>query len=136
MKQKTKKIKIFLRSSVYLMLLTGILAGSSLALPPVQRTVLPNQLILLASEDHSLPFVTLQVLINSGSWRDPSGQEGLAYLTAKGLLLGTLKRTVNQVNEELDFIGANLTASSGRDYATLTLRVLKKDLDKGLDLFF
>ena len=136
MKQKTKTIKIFLASSICLMLLTGILAGSSRALPPVKRTVLPNQLILLASEDHSLPFVTLQVLIDSGSWRDPSGQEGLAYLTAKGLLLGTLKRTVNQVNEELDFIGANLTASSGRDYATLTLKVLKKDLDKGLDLFF
>jgi zinc protease len=32
-------------------------------------------------------------------------------------------------------MGASLSSSSGRDYATLTLRVLKKDLDKGLDLF-
>jgi zinc protease len=32
-------------------------------------------------------------------------------------------------------MGASLNSSSSRDYATLSLRVLKKDLDKGLDLF-
>ncbi len=118
-------------------LLCLILSATSLqAMPPVQRMVLSNRLILLTGEDHSLPFVTLQLLIDSGSRRDPAGQEGLAYLTAKGLLLGTSKRTANQINEELDFIGATLNGSSGRDYATVSLRVLKKDLDKGLDLFF
>ena len=105
------------------------------AMPPVQRTVLPNQLVLLVCEEHSLPFVTFQLLIHSGSRKDPPGEEGLAYLTARGLLLGTSKRTVNVINEELDFMGASLNASSGRDYSTLSLRVLKKDLDKGMDLF-
>jgi len=118
-----------------LMVCVGLPEGGLRAMPPVQRMVLPNHLVLLASEDHSLPFVTLQLLIDSGSWRDPQGEEGLSYLAARGLLLGTLKRTVTQVNEELDFMGASLNSSSGRDYATLTLRVLKKDLDKGLDLF-
>jgi zinc protease len=107
----------------------------TLAMPPVQRTALPNHLVLLVSEEHSLPFVTFQLLINSGSRKDPSGQEGLAYLTAKGLLLGTSKRTVNRINEELDFMGASLNASAGRDYATLSLRILRKDLDKGVALF-
>jgi zinc protease len=109
--------------------------GLLYAMPPVQRTVLPNRLVLLVSEEHSLPFVTFQLLIDSGSRRDPSGQEGLAYLTAKALLLGTSKRTANRINEELDFMGASLNASAGRDYATLSLRILTKDLDKGLNLF-
>jgi zinc protease len=118
-------------------LLGLIISATSLqAMPPVQRMVLSNRLILLTGEDHSLPFVTLQLLIDSGSRRDPAGQEGLAHLTAKGLLLGTSQRTANQINEELDFIGATLNGSSGRDNATVSLRVLKKDLDKGLDLFF
>ena len=110
-------------------------AGPLLAMPPVQRTVLPNQLVLLVSEDHSLPFVTLQLLVNAGSWRDPAGEEGLAHLTARGLLLGTSKHAVNEINEELDFMGASLNASSGRDSAELSLRVLKKDLDRGFALF-
>ncbi len=120
---------------VILMLCVGLPDGSLQAMPPVQRMVLPNHLVLLTSEDHSLPFVTLQFLIDSGSRRDPSGEEGLSYLTAKAILQGTSRRTVNQINEELDFMGASLNSSSGRDYATLTLRVLKKDLDKGLGLF-
>ena len=108
--------------------------GPLLAMPPVQRTVLPNRLVLLVCEEHSLPFVTLQLLIDSGSRTDPPGQEGLSYMTARGLLLGTSKRNVTAINEELDFMGAALNASSGRDYTTVSLRVLKKDLDKGLDL--
>ncbi len=137
MPSKIQKTPVLLLIAITaLFLLTGVLTGTLQAMPPVQRTALSNGLVLIASEDHSLSFVTVQILINSGSRRDPSGEEGLAYITAKGLLFGTPKRTVNQLNEELDYIGAELGASSGRDYATLTLRVLKKDLDKGLDLFF
>jgi zinc protease len=119
---------------ISLMLCVGLPDGGLQAMPPVQRTVLPNQMFLLVSEEHSLPFVTFQLLINSGAWKDPSGEEGLSYLTARGLLLGTQNRTVNAINEELDFMGASLSSSSGRDYATLSLKVLKKDLDQGLDL--
>jgi zinc protease len=120
---------------VFLMLCVGLPDGGLQAMPPVQRTVLPNQLVLLVCEEHSLPFVTFQLLIDSGSRKDPPGEEGLAYLTARGLLLGTSKRTVTAIDEELDFMGASLNSSSSRDYATLNLRVLKKDLDKGIDLF-
>jgi zinc protease len=120
---------------VSLILCMGLPNAGLQAMPPVQRMVLPNQLVLLVSEEHSLPFVTFQLLIDSGSRKDPPGEEGLAYLTARGLLLGTSTKTVNAINEELDFMGASLSASSGRDYATLSLRVLKKDLDKGFDLF-
>ena len=105
------------------------------AMPPVRKITLPNRLVVLHSEDHSLPFVTLELLIDAGSRRDLPGQEGLANLTAKGLLLGTSGHTLAVINEELDFMGASLSASSGRDYATLSLRVLKKDLDRALSLY-
>jgi len=120
---------------LFLPLWLGVLTDTLQAMPPVQRTVLPNRLVLLVSEEHSLPFVTFQLLVNAGSWRDPAGEEGLAHLTARSLLLGTSKRTVTAVNQELDFMGASLNASSGRDYATLRLRVLKKDFHKAFDLF-
>ena len=104
------------------------------AMPPVARTVLKNQVVLLHSEDHSLPFVTLQLMIDAGSAKDPAGKEGLAYLAARGLMLGTALRSQTDINEKLDFLGASLDASPGRDYALLSLRVLKKDLDEGLAL--
>ncbi len=119
---------------ISLILCVGFPDGRLQAMPPVQRTVLPNQLVLLVCEEHSLPFVTFQLSIDSGARKDPVGDEGLAYLTAKGILLGTAKRRGPSINEELDFMGASLSASSGRDYTTLSLRVLKKDLGKGFDL--
>jgi zinc protease len=112
-----------------------ILESAPQAMPPVQRTVLPNQLVLLASEEHSLPLVTLQLLVDAGSWRDPRGEEGLAYLTAKGLLLGTSTHTGAAMQEELDFMGASLSVVARKDYAALSLQVRKKDLERGLELF-
>jgi zinc protease len=104
-------------------------------MPSVKRIILSNQMVLLLSEEHSLPFITLKLLVDAGSRRDSAGEEGAAHLTAMGLLLGTSQRSERAINEELDYMGASLNSSAGRDYATLTLRVLKKDLEKGLDLF-
>src|SRR4030042_16044 len=123
------------RALIVLLLCLCLQSNSLSPMLPVQRTVLPSGLVLLVCEERSLPFVTVQLLINSGAWKDPSGEEGLSYLTARGLLLGTSKRKVTAIHEELDFMGAGLSSSSGRDYATLSLKVLKKDLDKGGDLF-
>jgi zinc protease len=106
------------------------------AMPPVQRMVLPNGLVILFSEEHSLPFVSLQLLVKAGAYKDPVGQEGLANLTAQGILFGTSKRNVQAMNEEVDFLGASLQFSCGRDYSTMNLRVLKKDLDRGFNLFW
>jgi zinc protease len=104
------------------------------AMPPVQKIALPNQLVVLVSEEHSLPMVTIHILINAGSRQDPDGKEGLANLTSNSLLLGTLKHTITSLNEELDFMGASLDTSCSRDYVILSLRILKKDLYKGLNL--
>ncbi len=129
--KKTHRAIICAVAAAALFVLT---CGTCAALPKVEKTVTGDQLVLLVSEDHSLPFVTIQLLINGGSRRDPSGKEGLANLTAACLLLGTSSRNSAAISQELDFMGASLTASTNRDYTALNLRVLKKDLDKGLDL--
>jgi predicted Zn-dependent peptidase len=113
----------------------GLTEGVPQSLPPVRPLVLPNQLVVLVSEEPSLPVVTLHMLVDAGSWRDPRGEEGIAYLTAQGLLLGTSKHPVAALQEELDFMGASLNVSVQRDYSTLTLQILHKDLAKGVELF-
>ncbi len=133
------RLRTFKRSFLlflsFLFILSALFEDDLQAMPSVQKTVLSNRLIILQSEDHSLPFITLKLLIDGGSRRDPSGEEGLAYLTAEGLLLGTSAHSLSQINEKLDFMGASMNVSAGRDYSMLELRVLKKDLDKALDLF-
>src|SRR4030042_5933010 len=107
----TKTLKTMIL--IFLLVFLCLQASAVSAMPPVQRTVLSNQLILIVCEERSLPFVTFQLIIDSGSRKDPSGQEGLSYMTARGLLLGTTKRKVTTIHEELDFMGAGLSSSSG-----------------------
>ena len=132
---RNRRASIILLLMLTLSLLPVPNRGILLAMPQVQRMVLPNGLVLLMSEDHSLPLITLRLLVDSGSRRDPLGKEGLAYLTAKGRLLGTSTYSATTFNESLDFTGASLNASADDDFAVLSLRILKKDLDKGFDLF-
>ncbi len=108
--------------------------GCAFGLPPVQRTVLDNGLVLLVSEEHSLPMATIELTIKTGSKDDPRGEEGLADLTASSLLLGAAGKTMKEINEALDFMGANLNASANADYTTISLRVLRKDLELAFPL--
>ncbi len=124
---------LFILGLAALLIVTS--GGVVYAMPPVQRMVLTNRLVVLLCEEHTLPFATIQLLVDAGSRRDPAGKEGVARLVAKGLLLGTSKRTATSIDEQLDFMGASLSSSSGKDYATVSLKVLKKDLAEGLDLF-
>lgn len=122
-------------------LIIGVLLASSAALaaPEAQvlgsREKLPNDLVWLFSQQSELPLVTLELIIKAGTLEEPPGKEGLANLTASLLLNGTKSRPSAKIAEELDFIGAHLSAAGGDDFATVSLTVLKKDLGPALDLF-
>jgi zinc protease len=121
------------------MVLGVLLWGSAvLAAPATQvlgtREQLPNDLVYLFSRQSELPLVTLELMIKAGTLEEPRGKEGLANLTATLLLNGTKSRTSARIAEELDFMGARLSASGGDDFASVGLTVLKKDLGPALEL--
>lgn len=100
-----------------------------------ERRVLPNGTVLLISEQHNLPIVVVQLLLDAGARRDPDGKAGLADLTADLLTEGTKRRSASEISETADFLGANIGASADADYALLSFSVLADHLDEGLDLF-
>ncbi len=117
-------------------LIVPLLTGACcLAMPKAEMIELPNHLKLIVFEEHSIPAVTLELLVSAGSWQDPQEMKGLANLTAKSILLGTRSLSFDEINKRLDFIGASLDADCTRDFAMVGMQVLKKDLDAGLGLF-
>jgi zinc protease len=104
-------------------------------MPKAEMIDLPNKLKLLVFEDHTIPAVTLQLLVSAGSWRDPQDKKGLANLTVKSVLLGTRRFSFDEINNKLDFIGGSLDAECSRDFATVGMQVLKKELRTGIDIF-
>ncbi|MGE5809147.1 MAG: M16 family metallopeptidase [Nitrospirota bacterium] len=102
--------------------------------PLGKRIVLENGMVLLLSERHDIPMITVNMAITAGSTAEPAEKPGLASLTASLLTQGTAKRSAQQISREIDFIGGSLSTSGGDDYASASLRVLKKDVRTGFDL--
>jgi zinc protease len=99
-----------------------------------EREVLPNGLVLMHSEKKTLPVVNVVVAVKAGSFLDLPEKSGLAKLTAELLNEGTAKRSSVNISDEIEFVGGQLNISGGMDYITVTLTVLKKDLELGFDL--
>jgi zinc protease len=104
------------------------------ASPLGKRIELANGMVLLLSEKHEIPMVTMNMAIRSGGIAEPADKPGIAALTASLLMQGTTTRTAEQISREIDFIGGSLSVAGGEDVASASLRVLTKDLTKGLDL--
>lgn len=98
------------------------------------REVLSNGLTLIHAEKNALPIVRIVMAVKAGSIMETADKAGLSHLTVDLLKEGTTKRTSREISEALDFVGAGLGAEGGHDYITLTLSVLKKDLELGFDI--
>ncbi|MBI5848543.1 MAG: insulinase family protein [Nitrospirae bacterium] len=117
-----------------IMLLAIFLASQASGSPLAEKDILSNNMVLLHAERKALPIVTIVMAVRAGSVVEPSDKAGLAYLTAALLSEGTQKRTSRQISEAIEFVGGSLSASAGADYTTISLSVLKKDIDLGFDL--
>lgn len=103
--------------------------------PNATEKTLPNGLRVFVVTDHSEPAVAARLLIMSaGGIKDPSDEPGIAAMTANLLTQGTGKRSAKDIAEAIDFVGGSLSAASGKDATTVTLDVVKKDLNLGFDL--
>ena len=105
---------------------------------PVGPTVVERRLAsgaaLLVSEQRTLPIVQVHVLIDAGARHDPPQGAGLASLAAGLVTKGTERRSAEEISDAIDFVGGDLSAQAGMDSAAVSLKVLRKDLDLGLDL--
>jgi len=92
----------------------------------IKRTTLSNGAVLLVSEEHQLPMVTLSIAFDAGARRDPEGKAGLAALTAHCLTQGTRDLSAPDFNQKVDFMGSSVSVDANRDYASAGLTSLKK----------
>jgi zinc protease len=100
----------------------------------IKRSVLPDGAVLLVSEQHQLPMVTVTIAFDAGARRDPEGKAGLASLTASSLTLGTKELSATQFNQKVDFMGSSISVGAGTDYAQASFTSLKKYEDTTLGL--
>lgn len=85
--------------------------------------------------DHELPLVNIVIYVHTGQYVEPDGKVGVSdltgYLLARG---GTKSRTAEQLEERLAFLAAQLNSAVGETQGSISLNLLAKDLDEGLQI--
>jgi len=106
-----------------------------LTLPDQHHLSLRNGLRVRVVEDHRLPIVALDLVVDAGASRDPAPLPGLASFTAAMLSEGTRTRTATEISDQVGYLGASLSAAAGPDAASLTGNCLSQHLPAFLEIF-
>jgi len=100
----------------------------------VRTVTFDNGLKLLLKRNPSLPLVEFRVSGLGGQYVEPEGLPGISNFTMALLTKGTEKRSKRQIAEMIEQLGGSLASGSGRNTYYVSLSVLKRDTDKGLEL--
>ncbi len=101
---------------------------------PVQRFTLANGLTVMTLEKHEVPLVQITLLIKSGIVAEPAGESGLASMVATMLTDGAGTRDALQLADAIDYLGAELSASSTYHSSSVSLSTPLSKLDSAVAL--
>ncbi|MEX6633036.1 M16 family metallopeptidase [Hyphococcus lacteus] len=116
--------------------LPEVTSTPDLVFPEVNETTLSNGMKLIVAERHTVPFVEIAVQFDAGYAADstPGGKLGASSFTASMLDEGTRKRSASQIAEQLESLGANMSAGANLDTSSVSMSALKDNLKPSLDL--
>ena len=119
---------------LFCVLVIGINASAqSFKLPNYTTFKLPNGLTISLMEQHDVPVISVSAILSAGAIYD-NNKAGLASLTAIALKHGTKNFPKAKLDEELDFIGANLDTYASKEFSGINANFASKDKDKVLTI--
>lgn len=119
---------------VFLIGTIAVQAGNSFKMPEYEKYQMKNGMTVYLLEQHEVPLIYARAVISAGAVNDNS-KYGLASMTGDGLMLGTKTYSREQIEELVDFLGAELESSTGREATDLKISFAKKDTDRLMPVF-
>ncbi len=105
-----------------------------IVIPDTVVHTLPNGLQVVVVERHTLPLVTLRLVVKSGAECDPVNLPGTATLVNGLLSEGTERRSAREIAQTVDSIGGVVDNDVDWDSSYLSLTVLTDRTDLAFDL--
>ena len=106
----------------------------ALRLPQIQKRQLGNGLPVWIVELHEVPVVQVNLVVFGGSANETAKRFGAASLTAAMLEEGAGTRSALEIADAIDYLGADLSASSGFDATGVRLHVPVSHLAEALPI--
>jgi zinc protease len=106
----------------------------SVTLPEVWTAEAPNGMKIFGIEQHELPLVTYSIVINGGHMLDDLSKPGVARFMAQMLNEGTKNRTPEELEEEIQLLGASIRIGGVQENITVSVSSLARNFEKTLAL--
>jgi len=100
----------------------------------LRRTVLPNGLIVLTERMEHLRSVAMGIWIKSGSRYEAAEINGISHFVEHMLFKGTKSRSAQHIAREMDAIGGNLDAFTGKETICFSVKALSNHVPIALDV--
>ncbi|MFZ0744357.1 MAG: pitrilysin family protein [Terracidiphilus sp.] len=100
----------------------------------LRRTVLPNGLIVLTERMEHLRSVAMGVWVKSGSRCESAETNGISHFVEHMLFKGTRSRSAQLIAREMDSIGGNLDAFTGKETICFNVKSLAEHVPIALDV--
>ncbi len=99
----------------------------SIRAPDVWRRTLANGVPALGVEDRETPTVQFELRFRGGTLLEEAGKTGAANLLAETMLEGTANRAPEELEQEIDLLGASIYASAGRESFSISGSTLARN---------
>ncbi|WP_058185618.1 M16 family metallopeptidase [Terracidiphilus gabretensis] len=100
----------------------------------LRRTVLPNGLIVLTERMEHMRSVAMGVWIKSGSRAEEAEINGISHFVEHMVFKGTRSRSAQHIAREMDSIGGNLDAFTGKEMICFNVKSLAEHVPIALDV--
>jgi predicted Zn-dependent peptidase len=100
----------------------------------IRRTVLPSGLIVLTERMEHVRSVAMGVWMRAGSRHEVPELNGISHFVEHMVFKGTKSRTAQRIAREVDAIGGNLDAFTGKETVCFNIKVLDEHVPTALDV--
>ncbi|WP_109097496.1 pitrilysin family protein [Aquimarina sp. AU58] len=105
-----------------------------LNIPQSWSTSLSNGMKVYGLEQNELPLVNFSLIISGGHLLDSFDKVGVANLMTDIMMEGTVTKTPEQLEEEIELLGASIRMYTTREAIIIRGNTLVRNLDKTIDL--
>jgi predicted Zn-dependent peptidase len=115
-------------------ILTEELPVTPVATRNIRKTVLSNGLLVLTESMPHVRSVSMGAWIGTGSRDETAPLNGISHFVEHMVFKGTTSRSAQEFAREVDTIGGNLDAFTGKEMVCFSLKVLDEKVPTALDL--
>ncbi|HPV27772.1 MAG TPA: insulinase family protein, partial [Bacteroidales bacterium] len=104
----------------------------SVTIPAVWKSSLENGMKLYGIQHTEVPLVQYEIVIEGGHMLDDISAPGVASMLATMLNEGTRNKTPEELEEEIDLLGASIRIGGGSENITVSVNTLARNFEKTL----